>query len=70
MIRIFKTSLLSAFIIITANFCHANEDYWQQFVHYDFKVKLDTDKHTLSGDAIITYKNNSPDTLDRIYLHL
>jgi len=24
----------------------------------------------LSGDAIITYKNNSADTLDRIYLHL
>jgi len=46
------------------------ENYWQQYVHYDFKVRLDTKKHALTGEAIISYQNNSPDTLDRIYLHL
>ncbi len=56
--------------LILATFVLANENYWQQYVYYDFKVRLDTDKHALSGDAIVTYKNNSPDTLDRIYLHL
>lgn len=61
------------FFILTSLFStslFAVGDYWQQYVHYDYKVKLDVESHTLSGDGIITYKNNSPDTLDRIYLHL
>ncbi|MCI0495579.1 hypothetical protein L0Z72_11305, partial [candidate division KSB1 bacterium] len=57
-------------IIVAAKLCNAQEGYWQQEVHYNFNVRLDIDKHALSGDAIISYKNNSPDTLDRIYLHL
>ena len=67
-----KKALPTFFIIIlvVTNNALATEDYWQQYVHYDFKVRLDTEKHALSGDVIITYKNNSPDTLDRIYLHL
>ncbi len=48
----------------------AVSDYWQQFVHYDYKVKLDVNDHSLSGYGNITYKNNSPDTLNRVYLHL
>ncbi len=56
--------------LITLTFSQAGENYWQQYVYYDFKVRLDTEDHALSGEAIITYKNNSPDTLDRIYLHL
>ena len=59
-----------SFSLITLTFLLAGENYWQQYVHYDFKVRLDTEDHALSGEAIITYKNNSPDTLDRIYLHL
>ena len=58
------------FVITSINFVLADENYWQQYVHYDFKVHLDVEKHSLTGDAIITYKNNSPDTLDRIYMHL
>jgi len=58
------------FLFLTISSPLAGEDYWQQYVHYDFKVKLDVEKHALSGDGIITYRNNSPDTLDRVYLHL
>ena len=60
--------IISSFIIINSS--SATENYWQQYVHYNFNVRLNVEKHNLSGDVIITYKNNSPDTLDRIYLHL
>ncbi len=64
-------SFITLFLILTIiSLSLATENYWQQFVHYDFKVRMDTKDHALSGEAIITYKNNSPDTLDRIYLHL
>ena len=49
---------------------YSGKEYWQQYVHYRFNVRLDVDNHSLSGEEIITYKNNSPDTLDRVYLHL
>ncbi|MEE9165984.1 MAG: M1 family metallopeptidase [Candidatus Neomarinimicrobiota bacterium] len=34
------------------------------------EVHLDPDQHLLKGESTITYANNSPDTLDSIYLHL
>ena len=46
------------------------EPYWQQDVAYDIKVTLDVEKHELIGTETITYKNNSPDTLEVFYLHL
>ena len=66
-----KFSFVFLFILLVlAMPLSAADNYWQQFVHYNFKVHLDVEKHALTGDGIITYKNNSPDTLDRIYLHL
>ncbi|MBN2071065.1 MAG: M1 family metallopeptidase [Candidatus Krumholzibacteriota bacterium] len=44
--------------------------YWQQRSDYIIKCRLDTERHTLTGTQEIKYKNNSPDTLSEIYLHL
>jgi len=46
------------------------EDYWQQFVHYKIDVTLDPEKHLLTGKETVLYRNNSPDTLHKIYFHL
>ena len=46
------------------------EDYWQQRVDYDISCVLDTENRALSGEQTILYRNNSPDTLRRFYLHL
>ena len=44
--------------------------YWQQKVDYKIKVRLDEEKRSISGSEIITYKNNSPDTLKYLWLQL
>ena len=37
---------------------------WQQQVDSDIRVTLDDQAHLLHGDIQITYRNNSPETLD------
>ena len=46
------------------------QDYWQQEVNYKIDVKLNDQNHTLNGFETFEYKNNSPETLDKIYIHL
>ena len=48
----------------------AFSQYFQQDVSYQIEVKLDDKNHTLSGFESFTYKNNSPQTLDVIYMHV
>ena len=44
--------------------------YWQNRANYAINCKLDTAEHSLSGEVIITYTNNSPDNLRFIWLQL
>ena len=44
--------------------------YWQQKVDYQIDVKLIEDERRISASEIITYHNNSPDTLKYLWLHL
>ncbi len=43
---------------------------WQQRVNYQIDARLDTLNHSIHAIEYITYYNNSPDTLDTIFLHL
>ena len=43
---------------------------WQQQVDSDIRVTLDDQAHRLHGDIQITYHNNSPETLDFVWMHL
>ena len=45
-------------------------DYWQQQVDYDIDATLDTENHSIIGKERITYHNNSPDTLDYLWVQL
>ncbi|MBI3233524.1 MAG: M1 family peptidase, partial [Bacteroidetes bacterium] len=44
--------------------------YWQQDVHYSIKAKLDDASDIVDASEVLTYYNNSPDTLKEIFFHL
>ncbi|HTL80473.1 MAG TPA: M1 family metallopeptidase [Bacteroidia bacterium] len=48
----------------------SSKPYFQQDVEYTIHVKLDDTKDEIGGDETINYKNNSPDQLTFIYMHL
>jgi hypothetical protein len=48
----------------------ALSQYFQQDVSYQIDVKLDDKNHFLSGFETLNYKNNSPQSLDVIYMHV
>ncbi|HEX8945234.1 MAG TPA: M1 family metallopeptidase [Gemmatimonadaceae bacterium] len=43
--------------------------YWQQNVHYQIVATLDEAQTKLRADGVLTYTNNSPDTLREMYFH-
>jgi len=45
-------------------------NYWQQEIKYDMEIDFDVDRHQLEGRSIVTYTNNSSDTLNRAFFHL
>ena len=46
------------------------QDYWQQEVNYTIQVKLNDQKHELSGFETFEYVNHSPEAMGQIYMHL
>ena len=51
-----KRHYLWAVILFTfTSISYAEDDYFQQFVHYTMDVKLDIEEHTIGGKSIIEY---------------
>lgn len=44
--------------------------YWQQELEYYIQVDLNESAKTFSAKQIIEYKNNSPDTLNELFIHV
>ncbi|MFM9839981.1 MAG: M1 family metallopeptidase [Cyclobacteriaceae bacterium] len=65
-----KYLLLSCSLFLTIQSSIAQRDYWQQRVEYNMDVKLDVSIHRVAGNQQLTYYNNSPDTLTKVYYHL
>lgn len=65
-----RIALFMLIVLLFTAPLYAGEDYWQQSVHYKMDVKLDPATHTLTGTSNISYRNNSPNTLDKIYMYL
>jgi len=49
---------------------HAQPERWQQRIKYVMDVNVDAKTNIIKGRQTITYTNNSPDTLKRIFVHL
>tara|TARA_X000001036_G_scaffold196558_1_gene185196 strand:- start:10780 stop:13785 length:3006 start_codon:yes stop_codon:yes gene_type:complete len=63
-------SIAIFFVFFTITIISAQKNYWQQSVDYKMEVVLLDSVRQLACKSIITYKNNSPDTLHNIYMHL
>ncbi len=63
--------ILFLFYIISGSLISQNNcTYWQQYVNYKMDIDFDINSHTYKGTQELTYKNNSPDTLNRVFYHL
>lgn len=45
-------------------------EYWQNSADYSLEATLDDKNHTITGNVTIQYTNNSPETLDFIWIYL
>ena len=57
-------------ILLATNSSIGQKDYFQQDVKYYISAELDSSLRILRGAERISYKNNSPDALTEIYMHL
>lgn len=67
------THLLRALLLVCTcgpALMFAQPDRWQQRVNYVMDIDFDATNHQYAGTQELTYYNNSPDTLDRVFYHL
>lgn len=65
-----KLGLLCICNIVFATCLLAQPDRWQQRVKYDMNVDVNVKTNKFSGTEKLAYSNNSPDKLDRVFIHL
>ncbi|GGE38062.1 M1 family metallopeptidase [Psychroflexus planctonicus] len=68
-----KSRFFALFIVL---FCVSiltaqnNTAYWQQHIDYEMEVDMDVETFQYTGKQTIKYTNNSPDELNRVFIHL
>ena len=65
-----KVLFFGVLVLVSANLLATNNYYWQQKVNYEMKIDFDSKNHQFSGNQKLTYFNNSPDTLFKVFYHL
>lgn len=65
-----KKQILLCAAVLLAQRSFAQQSYWQQEVNYKIEVRLDDKNHTLHAFETFEYINHSPNTLDKIFIHL
>lgn len=62
--------LLSLPLLLCSFFSFAQPERWQQRADYEMNIDVDAGKNQYRGTQRITYTNNSPDTLGKVFYHL
>ena len=60
-------NILFALTLLSTSFVSAQ--YWQQAVDYTIEVALDHETAQYKGTQTVVYKNNSPETLHKVFFH-
>ena len=66
----FLSKLSVAGALLISSSAISQNTYWQQNVSYQMDIEMDAKDHQFSGQQILKYTNNSPDTLHKVYYHL
>lgn len=66
----YKFFLVSFLIGTSVSHIQAQPDRWQQAVNYKMDIDFNIKKNELNGKQKLTYYNNSPDTLYKVFYHL
>lgn len=65
-----KQILTLLLFLTVGTLSHSQICYWQQSVDYKMDIDFDVKKDIFQGEQILTYTNNSLDTLNRVFYHL
>jgi hypothetical protein len=65
-----KSKLSVLLLILSSMAVSAQSDRWQQRVKYQMNVDFDVKTNQYKGTQKLTYSNNSPDTLKKVFYHL
>ena len=57
-------------LVFTFNAMAQSTTYWQQHVNYVMDIDMDVKTYQYNGKQKLTYTNNSPDELKKVYYHL
>ncbi len=66
--KFFFSGFLALFIAVAS--AQNNTGYWQQKVDYKMEIDFNVETHQYKGTQELTYSNNSPDTISRVFYHL
>ncbi len=66
-LKIFSALLFTVFLV---NKVSAQPDRWQQHIKYNISVTMNVAANQFNGTEKIEYINNSPDTLQKVFIHL
>ena len=61
---------LLTLLLFTSNLVQAQPERWQQRAEYKMEIDFDVKSHQFKGVQQLSYYNNSPDTLVRVFYHL
>ncbi len=57
-------------LLFSATTLSAQPERWQQRINYEMNIDMDAARHQYHGTMRMTYTNNSPDTLNKVFYHL
>ena len=57
-------------LLVTSTHLAAQDNYWQQYLHYSINAQLNDIEKSIMGSETIVYKNNSPQALTYIWFHI
>ena len=68
-----KNTMINKFFRVFVLICYFSgfsQNYWQQAVDYKMNVEMNVEDYTYTGEQQLTYTNNSPETLHKVFYHL